>query len=220
MATTSQRSHGAFLLVVVLVTLGSVGAALGPGAVATAPNSTQSPQTHTLVISSTGQPTSYTLTVSGSLTAETTEAVDSVQGRSVTGRVGGVPWQDTSNDTRDVIQFTGRITDFQSHGSGLRLRLDGKRIKPASLRSTPQPTPTRSPRSTIAHSSPPSVSPSLTATPVSTPSSSVSSDTASPPETGDGSLSEIGLLGTIMAGVVGLLAIGGIGMLLFLRRQP
>lgn len=220
MASISCLSPGVLLLFVVLVTLGSVGAALGPGAVAAAPNSTQSPQTHTLVLSSTGQPTSYTLTVSGSLTAETTEAVDSVQGRSVTGRVGGIPWQKTSNDTRDVIQFTGRITDFQVHGSGLRLRLDGKQVRPASLRSTPQPTPTQTPPSTTARS-PPSATPSPTATPVPTTSVSDTSVSSSSPESNAGEHSlEFGLLGTIMAGVVGLLAIGGIGVLLSLRRRP
>lgn len=211
MSIVPHRSHVALLLLVVVLTLGSVSAA-GPGDAAAATNSTQTTQqTHTLVIMSNGQSGSYTLSVSGQLTVNTSEPVDSVQGQSMSGRVGEIPWDNTFTDKKDTIHFTGRITDYQAQ-DGLRLRIDGKRVSPKQLRQTPKPTPTRTPTS------------SSTVTPSSEPPTSSNMPTTTPPPTQNGSFvtpshsSGSGEFNTALAGFVGSIAVMGGIVLLFFRR--
>lgn len=113
---------------------------------------TQSEETHTLVIEQIDGSVSYTVTVSGSITLYSTESGDAVSGDTVTGRVGGYPWSETANDSRDVIQFAGELQNFEYSGGEVRLILDGKEIDPNSLISTPKwtpsPTPTKIPTAT------------------------------------------------------------------------
>lgn len=201
------------LLVVLILSVGSVSGAGGSGDTVAATNGTNSSKTHKLVITTSGKPASYSFAVSGRLNAKTTEPIDSVQGQGVSGRVGGVPWKNSTNDTKDVIHFTGEITDFQAD-KGIRLRLDERRTNPMRLRRTPEPTPTQKQPS------------SSTLTPTSTPSSvpTTSSDMPSTTsqtsqnETSATAQSDSGGASMILAGFVGGMVVAGGFVLLFARH--
>lgn len=87
---------------------------------------------HTLVIETTGEPIQYTLSASGSVSGDSGEN-DAVQGKTLSGRVGGVPWNNTSNDTKDTITYTGYIETFQHRGDNVQLQLDEQEISPTTL---------------------------------------------------------------------------------------
>lgn len=126
--------HARSVLVVVagLVVL-SGGAVVTAGPATTADQTTQKqPAQHTLVIKTTGNPVQYTLSVSGRIRGDPNET-DSVQGNTLNGRVGGVPWKNRTNDTKDTIRYSGYIETFQHRGNDIQLLLDGTQIAPATL---------------------------------------------------------------------------------------
>lgn len=164
---TNPSPRRSVVVFVLLATLAS-----GTAAVHATP---QSGATHTLVIEQTGNNSvGYSVSVSEEITAIDNETSDSITGQTASGRVGGLPWKDTSSDNKDEIRFTGQIRDFEHDGGDIRLVLDGKQVDPSSLHNTPQesPTPTTdsSPSPTSPEKSPTHTPPStLTSTP--TPSS-------------------------------------------------
>lgn len=121
-----------FVVVSVVALSGAVAAVAGPSTVdQTAPPQNASDE-RTLVIETTGEPVQYTLSASGSVSGDPGES-DTVQGRTLNGRVGGVPWNNTTNDTEDTVTYTGYIETFQYRGDDLQLRLEGQQISPATL---------------------------------------------------------------------------------------
>lgn len=152
--------------IVVLVLL--VALASGTAAVHATPQSDGG--MHTLVIEQTGNNSvGYSVSVSGKITAVDNETSDSITGQTASGRVGGLPWKNTSTDTEDEIRFTGHIRDFEHDGGNIRLILDGKQVDPSSLHNTPQGSPTLTPTTDSATPTPSTASP--THSPHSTPSS-------------------------------------------------
>lgn len=137
----------------------------------TATPRSSSEQSHTLVIEQVNGSTGYTVTISGEVTLRHTESDDSIAGPTVIGHVGGYPWQKSSDDSRDVITFTGELQNFEFDGNNgkIRVTLDGKRVSPTSLvatpRSTPTPTPTRTATPTTRTASSPTPTPSTATTP-------------------------------------------------------
>jgi hypothetical protein len=93
------------------------------------------PNTHTLVIKTTGKPITYTVSASKqlSISSNKNESIDSVQSTSVTGRVGGKQGKDKNKDTTDVVTYRGYIESFQAQGNNVRVFLDGKRVPPSVL---------------------------------------------------------------------------------------
>lgn len=158
----------------------------------TTPNSS-TPQTgHTLVIRQLNGSVGYTVTVNGSLTVRQGEPSDSIAGQTATGQVGGYPWQTATNDSTDVIHFTGTLQNFEYTGGTLRVLLDGKRIDPDALRNTPThplpPAHTQSPAPTPPQPQPQAPTPNTTAAAPSPAPTTDSSPTVtrSPPHTPPG----------------------------------
>jgi hypothetical protein len=89
--------------------------------------------THTLVIKATGKPVTYTVSASKKIriSSNNNESIDSVQGTSITGRVGGK--RGKNKDTTDVVTYRGYIESFQAQGNNVRVFLDGKRVPPSVL---------------------------------------------------------------------------------------
>ncbi|UPM42914.1 hypothetical protein [Halocatena salina] len=87
---------------------------------------------HTLIVETTGDPVQYTISATENISGETDEG-DAIQGRTLSGRVGGVPWDNTTDDTTDTVTYTGYIDSFQHRGDDLQLRLGGQEISPAIL---------------------------------------------------------------------------------------
>lgn len=134
MLSVHDSSYTTVMLFVVvsLVALTGVSGAVGPTTVdQTAPPENTSDE-HTVVIETTDEPVQYTISASGSVSGDSGES-DTVQGQTLNGRVGGVPWDNTTNDTEDTIRYTGYIETFQHRGDDLQLRLDGQQISPAIL---------------------------------------------------------------------------------------
>lgn len=174
------------LAVVVVLGLASSGAIVAsvhaaPQAPATpTPAPTNQSPSQTLVIEQVNGSVGYTVTVAGTLTFRQEESGDSIARQTATGQVGGFPWQERSNDTTDVIHFTGTVQNFEYNGGELRVVRDGNRVDPDSLRNTPLPpgqTPTQ-PQSPSPH--PPSASPSPSPTTGSSPTIAPSPIHASP----------------------------------------
>jgi hypothetical protein len=88
-------------------------------------------KTHTLVIKTTGGSVTYSVSASEkiSISSAKNESVDSVQGMSVTGRLG------KKKDTTDVITYRGYIESFEhrSNSNNIRVVLDGNLVPPAVL---------------------------------------------------------------------------------------
>lgn len=134
MLSVHDSSYTTVMLFVVvsLVALTGVSGAVGPTTVdqTTPPQNTS--DEHTVVIETTGEPVQYTISTSGSVSGDSGES-DTVQGQTLNGRVGGVPWDNTTNDTEDTVRYTGYIETFQHRGDDLQLRLDGQQVSPAIL---------------------------------------------------------------------------------------
>jgi hypothetical protein len=131
-------------------------------------------QRHTLVITHVSGSPSWLITASGSiqLDANTTEKTDGIGGKTASGNVGGLAWEENASDPKDVIYFTGELLQFDLGGTGTaRVTLDGKRVNPHSLKNTPAHTPTPMP------------TPTPTPTPTATPTSSPTTHTPSPTPT-------------------------------------
>jgi hypothetical protein len=114
-------------------------------------------QRHTLVITHISGSPSWSIRASGSvhLDANTTEKTDSIGGKTASGSVGGLPWEENASDPRDVIYYTGTVLQFDLGGTGTaQVTLDGKRVQPTSLKNTPAPTPTPTPTPTRTVASP------------------------------------------------------------------
>ncbi len=108
---------------------------------ASTPTAEPSNLNHTLVIQPKGdKPGEYNAAFSSEPTLKQTEDSDSRTGTTVNGNVGGLPWQKNSTDEKDVIQFRGQVLDFETSGN-ITVKLDGKRVDPASLSQTPQTSP-------------------------------------------------------------------------------
>jgi cell division septation protein DedD len=88
---------------------------------------------HTLVIRSAGQPANYSISINGTLTADTSEQSDSIKGNRMIGTVGGRSETTNNTDITDVIKYTGYVTKFQSNTSKIRITLDNALIKPTVL---------------------------------------------------------------------------------------
>ena len=193
---------------------------------------------HTLVIEQVNGSVAYTVTITGKVTLKQAESTDAIGGPMVTGRVGGMPWNETSSDPKDVIHFTGELQDFEynTNNGKIRVRLDGKPIDPQSLVNTPSRTPQpTTPTPTVTTPTTPTTSPtSSTATPTTTVSSTppvTSSPTVTPTEpqatttvtsqqsdSSDGSL----LDNQFVRGFVGSFIIfiaAGVAAVLYLRMQ-
>ncbi len=170
--------------------------------------STNNTQNKTLVIMSTGEPASYTISVSGTLTANTTEPVDSAQDQSMTGLVGGIAWDNTT-DSKDTIQYTGEITDFQGDESNLRIMQNGTEVSPADLSQSPSLTQTQSSDEspTETQRSTPTPPPTSSATP---PSPVPVTDTESP--------SDSDAINMAILGFVGSVAVTGLAVALLFRH--
>lgn len=130
----SSYMRPVLIVVVGVVALSGVSVAVvGPS---TTVDQTTPPQNasdeHTLVIETTGEPVQYTLSASGSVSGDAGES-DTIQGKTLNGRVGGVPWNNTTNDTKDTVTYTGYIETFQHRGNDPQLRLEGQQISPATL---------------------------------------------------------------------------------------
>jgi hypothetical protein len=147
-----SRKRGARYGAVLVICLVLLGALVGPITIPTAAaqGQKQSQQHKIVIIHVSGSP-SWSITASGSiqLDPKTTENTDSISGKTADGSVGGLPWENTS-DPRDVIYYTGEVLQFDLGGTGnARVKLDGKRVDPKSLKNTPTSTPT--PPSTSTH---------------------------------------------------------------------
>lgn len=129
MLSANDSSYTRSLLFVIgLVVLAQV--AVVPVSPSTTVDQTTPPNTddeHTLIIETPGEPIQYTLSASGSISGESGEN-DAVQGKTLSGRVGGVPWNNTTDDTKDTITYTGHIETFQYRGDDPQLQLDGQGI--------------------------------------------------------------------------------------------
>ncbi len=87
----------------------------------------ESPQTHTLIISSTNESgsVSYVVTTSGNLTVKSAEPDDyAPREYRLAGTVG------SKHDSRDVVHYTGFIESFESQNDKIQIRLDGTQIEP------------------------------------------------------------------------------------------
>ncbi|RRJ33633.1 hypothetical protein [Halocatena pleomorpha] len=87
---------------------------------------------HTMVIKTTDEPIQYVLSATGRVRGEPNES-DAVQGRTLSGRVGGVSWNNTTDDTTDTVTYTGYIESFQPRGGDPQLRIEGQQISPDTL---------------------------------------------------------------------------------------
>lgn len=84
---------------------------------------------HTLVIKTTGDPVSYSITASESISGQTDEMIDSISGTTFTGQLGGTPYNE-SNDTKDVIRYEGYIQTLEYRGNDIQIFLNGRRVPP------------------------------------------------------------------------------------------
>lgn len=92
------------------------------------PNQSNQSEIHTLIVRSAGQPATYSITINGTLTADTSEQSDTIEGNRMTGSVGGRSETTNNTDTTDVIKYTGYIVDFESNTSQIRVTLDNSLI--------------------------------------------------------------------------------------------
>lgn len=137
--SSTSKPRSARIIPLALLTLAvlglsvvAVGSAAPPADQANT-SSAQSEKTHTLVIKkTTGKPVRYAITASKGITGETAEN-DTIQGKSLSGRVGPYPWQNKSNDTKDVINYIGHIQSFQIQGGDAQVLLNGQRVQPSVL---------------------------------------------------------------------------------------
>jgi hypothetical protein len=146
-----SRKRGARYGAILVICLVLLGALVGPITMPTAAQGQKQSQRHKLVITHVSGSPSWSITASGSiqLDTKTTENTDSISGKTADGSVGGLPWENTS-DPRDVIYYTGEVLQFDLGGTGnARIKLDGKRVDPKSLKNTP--TSTLTPPSTSTH---------------------------------------------------------------------
>jgi hypothetical protein len=145
------------------------------------PTATPHSTVHTLVIEQQNGSTGYSLVVSGSVrTLTASESSDSIAGNSVTGNVGGLPWQQKSTDSKDVIHYTGELLDFEYDGGTVHVRVDGEQTDPTSLSNTPATTPPSTRTNTPTPDSSPTTAPvtpteETTVAPTTSPSDSPSS---------------------------------------------
>lgn len=100
---------------------------------ATTTNDTAKNTTNTLVVKTKDKPVSYVVHASGRIEGETAEKGDTDQGTRLTGKLGGAPGTNSSNDTKDVIKYQGHLETFQHNGDDLRLFLNGQRVSPSVL---------------------------------------------------------------------------------------
>jgi hypothetical protein len=222
------------LAVVLVLGLASSGAVVTPvhAASQTPSTPTTSPQasptnqspSHTLVIIQQNGSVGYTVTVSGTLSLQHRESGDSIAGQTATGQVGGFPWQETSNDSRDVIHFTGELQDFEYNAGQLRVMLDGKRIDPGSLRNTPAhtPTPMQTPTQTASPTQTSRTTPASSPSPAptaATPTATHPPTVTTPPPTTDGGspadTGSAGLLDQLVPVITGLAALGAVLYLMY-----
>lgn len=193
MATISRERGARYgaVLVICLVLVGAVG---GPIITATATTQGRNHSTgqnqsqeqnqrhrHTLVITHVSGSPSWLLTASGSIQLDenTTEKTDSIGGKTASGSVGGLAWEENTSDPRDVIYYTGDILQFDLGGTGqARVTLDGKRVTPQSLKNTPASTPTPTPTATPPHTR---TVPSPTTMPTTMPPTTTHSPSPPPP---------------------------------------
>lgn len=88
-------------------------------------------ETHRLVVETENESVAYTITASSPVTLEENEEADAIQDdRTANGRVGGTPWDNETDDTRDVILYKGKIESFQYTGEDIVTTLDGEEIDP------------------------------------------------------------------------------------------
>jgi hypothetical protein len=177
------------------------------------PSPTTHSQSHTLVIEQVNGSVGYTAILSGNITLQNTESTDSIGKSTVTGSVGGLPWNENTSDPKDVIHFTGKLHDFEynTHNGQIRVLLDGKQVDPTSLVATPSPPPTTtnpsSPTVTSTTVSPPTATetgtqPTTTASP--TPDTPTPTATTTPAPGGNSLLTRIAMglgLGIAIAGL-------------------
>jgi hypothetical protein len=132
---TASRSRRSILLIIFVTFLTVVSVPIistAAGVSETTPEETAS-KTHTLVIKTVGETVTYRATASGDIHFVTQEKHDSrTMGSGVSGNLGGVPW-DPTNDSKDIIKYTGYIQGFQFRGEDIRVFLDGERISPEVL---------------------------------------------------------------------------------------
>jgi hypothetical protein len=178
-----EARYGAVLVIGLVLLVGLVGPITM--STAAAQSQTQS-QRHKLVIIHVSGSPSWSITASGSiqLDTKTTENTDSIGGKTADGSVGGLPWEANTSDPRDVIYYTGEVLQFDLGGTGTaRVKLDGKRVNPKSLKntpiSTPTPRPTIFPQSTVHATTTPT--PSSPITTVSSPTPTMSPTVAPSP---------------------------------------
>lgn len=174
---------------------------------------------HTLVITHVSGSPSWSMTASGSIQLETqtTEDADSIRGKTASGSVGGLPWEDNASDPKDVIYYTGEILQFDLGGTGqARVTLDGKRVTPQSLKNTPTPTPPSTPTPTRTVS-PPTTTPT-TMSPTTTHSPTPPTPTRNRTVTDTPSTSLFDQFIYQYGGVLVLVALGLVTVL-YLRRQ-
>lgn len=165
-------------------------------------------QSHTLEIIHVNGSVSYQLTSSGKISFAQAHAedTDNIAGNTASGDVGGLPWEANSNDSKDVIRFTGDVLDLElnDRNGKVRVKLDGKRVNPDSLQNTP--TPSSTPSATETTTPPATDSPASTLSPTST--SPTGSTSSASDDGGFGSSLSLSFV----------LAIAGIGVLLLLRK--
>lgn len=97
-----------------------------------AKNSSAKKSTNTLVVKTVDKPVTYVVHASQKLKGENTNG-KIIQGTRLTGNLGGAPWENSSNDTKDTVTYQGYIETFQHRGNDIRLFLNGQRVSPSVL---------------------------------------------------------------------------------------
>lgn len=212
MTTTNLRIRRTVsVTILLLVLVSTMLSPLGQAAASNPTNTNQNQnQSHTLEIIHVNGSVSYRVTTSGtiSFTPAHAEDTDQIAGQTASGDIGGLPWETNNNDSKDVIQFTGDVLDFEinDRDGKVQVKLDGKRVNPDTLRNTP--TSTSPSTSTETETATPSATDSPTSSP---PTSTVSSTDSTPATSGDS-----GFGSSVSLSLV--LAIAGAGVLLLLRK--
>lgn len=165
---------------------------------------------------------SYRLTSAGTINfvQAHAEKTDQISGQTASGDVGGLPWETNSNDSKDVIRFTGEVYDLELNDKDgkVRVTLDGKPIDPNTLRTTPTPAAstarTETPASTATVTSTPSPSPRSPTHTARAPTHTPANE-ATPTDTGTNLFSLTQIINTVVGLFVLALVGTGVGLYLW-----
>ncbi|WP_330631932.1 hypothetical protein [Halocatena halophila] len=91
--------------------------------------SSSAQETHTITIESTNGSVQYVLSASEWINSTENEGA-APQGTRLSGRVGSLPWNESTADASDTIEYRGYIETFQFNGDGIQVYLDGQQVDP------------------------------------------------------------------------------------------